>query len=387
MVRLFNAKVAGWVLLGTTAAGALTYAARTATPAAMQASAPVVTPDSRAASNPGAGPTPVTASKPIRQGSSGSAGPAAGPLGGGAAAPAQGRSVASAGLERVIAAPWGSGRGSLGHDIPTEGAPVGPMSFVVDERGRVYVLDQVNARVAWFEGGKAAGEVRVPGDTFQDIELDGQGGFILLDRHQTSSLAYIDAAGNIDHEVGLVGLGIAEATAVTAIFRRADGVWAEVEHARLVHVADERGKALAARQVIEGRFGEGGGALLRASLERPTGASVTEIPATGGPARELARASFQMFPAAITGLEPLPGGRVLLSVLLIEERAVSPYDVVRAEHALLTFGADGRQLTRETLPDHEGPEELFRAVRLGADGAVYALRCAQAGAEIWKYLP
>jgi hypothetical protein len=387
MVRLMNARAAGWALVASGAAGAFAHAAGAFDTTSSAASAPALarpaatTPQRAAAPAPEQAAThPGVSPGDSIQGST----PAPTPR---SAAGAARPGPASARLERVIAAPWGGGKGSLGHEIPAEGAPVGPMSFVVDARGRVFVLDQVNARVALFDGGAPAGEVRVPGDTFQDLELDGQGGFILLDRHQTSSLAYVDAAGNIDHEVALVGPGIAEATAVTAIFRRDDGVWAEVEHARLVRVADEQGKAPASRKIVEGRFGEGGRSLLRATLERPTGALISEIPAEGGPARDLARARFGMFPAAITGLEQLSGGRVLLSALLVEERAAPPYDVVRAEHALMTFGPDGRQLSRDALPDHDGPEELFRPVRLGADGAVYALRCAREGAEIWRYLP
>ena len=35
----------------------------------------------------------------------------------------------------------------VGRDRPKEGNPEGPMSFAVDGRGRMHVLDQVNGRV------------------------------------------------------------------------------------------------------------------------------------------------------------------------------------------------------------------------------------------------
>src|SRR6185503_15367696 len=45
--------------------------------------------------------------------------------------------------EVVVRAAWGAEVGALGRKAPSEGAPEAPMSFAVDGRGRVHVLDQL----------------------------------------------------------------------------------------------------------------------------------------------------------------------------------------------------------------------------------------------------
>src|SRR5262245_58291423 len=47
----------------------------------------------------------------------------------------------------VVSSTWGSEKDQLGHARPMEGNPEGPMSFTLDPKGRVLVLDQVNGRV------------------------------------------------------------------------------------------------------------------------------------------------------------------------------------------------------------------------------------------------
>src|SRR5262245_58853859 len=56
----------------------------------------------------------------------------------------------------LLHAPWGSGPGQLGKKSEPESAPLGPMCLTVDKQGTLYVLDQVNHRVARFAKGGAA---------------------------------------------------------------------------------------------------------------------------------------------------------------------------------------------------------------------------------------
>lgn len=286
---------------------------------------------------------------------------------------------------RLFVAPWGTGPTSLGRVVPEEGNPEGPMSFVVGGDGTLFVLDQVNARIQVLSpSGEARGAIPLPGDSFQDLELDGQGGFVVLDRLSAASLAFVDAHGQVKREVPLVGPGIREGAAVTAIFRAEDGVWAEVEHASLVRLTDAQGNPDGARATRQGRFAPGGGAL-RASLVRPSGVEISHLPTSGPAARRVLAFAHPL--SAITSMHVEPTGRIALSAIEYEERPEPPYDILAAHHTLVVLSPQGHEEARVPLPVQRGPEQTFRPVRSGDDGATYALTCTDAGAEIWKVTP
>jgi hypothetical protein len=351
-------------MAGTAATLALAFAPASRPPAA-QAPPPALAP-----ARPQT-PGPQLTSRQISPGSQATSRPAATP-------------PTSSRLQRVITAPWGTGPGALGHALPDEGAPEGPASFLVDASGAIHVLDQVNGQIKVFRGGQPTGTLPLPGDTFQDLALSAEGRYVLLDRTLTASLAYLDAAGHIDHEIALVGEHIAEGTGVTALFARDDGMWVEIEHTRLVRVATARGEPDPDRPVVEGRLTSAPGARVSAHLLRPSGVSVS----SGSPPREIARLSFPEIAWTITGLDLDPQGRVQIGVELLEERPGPPFDVLRTDHALLALdGQTGEVLSRVALPTAEGPEEVFRPLRMAPDGTMYSLRCTKSGAEIWKVLP
>jgi hypothetical protein len=127
--------------------------------------------------------------------------------------------------DNVFTAPWGSAEGELGRRVPEEGAPEGPMSFVVSEDGRVFVLDQVNQRVQVFKDGKFSREIKIPGDTFQDLAVDPDGRVVLLDRLAQKAVVFLDP----EQRVPLKGPHVPEGGGVTGLFLN-DGVWVEVEH-------------------------------------------------------------------------------------------------------------------------------------------------------------
>lgn len=371
MAHLINAKAASWLLSALCVAGAAAHFAL---------SAPTTPSDA---------PPPHDAAQPppAQPRSAQQASPATPPS---RAPKAQSAHKAGASPRRpaspVLQVPWGSAPGQLGHSIPEEGAPEGPMTVTADASGRIFVLDQINARIAVFDAGAPTGEIPLPGDTFQDLDFFGRDGFVLLDRHMSSSLAFLDAKGHVSHEVALVGLGVREGTSVTAIFSRADGVWAEVEHTGVVQITDASGKPSRPRRFAAGRS-TGDELAVRAALDPAKASVVLSRAEVGLPARDFARVAFAMKPSAITGLEVLPGGNVFVSAQLFEERPVAPFDVVASDHTLTLLGPGGELLDQQSIPDHEGPEEVFRPARLGADGAIYALRFAHEGAEVWRYAP
>jgi hypothetical protein len=61
-----------------------------------------------------------------------------------------------------------------------------------------------------------------------------------------------------------------------------------------------------------------------------------------------------------------------------------PYSVLEEREVVVVLEASGREVDRLELPPLDGPDEQFRPVRLGADGALYQLRCEPAGAVLRK---
>ncbi len=72
--------------------------------------------------------------------------------------------------EPVVGATWGSGRGDAGRSA--EGEPRGPLSFAVDDRKRVWLLDQENGRLTCYDHGAPSLEVTLPDVACEDLVTD-----------------------------------------------------------------------------------------------------------------------------------------------------------------------------------------------------------------------
>ncbi|MEZ4220328.1 MAG: hypothetical protein R3B13_05305 [Polyangiaceae bacterium] len=252
------------------------------------------------------------------------------------------------------------------------------MSFAVDDRGRAFVLDQVNSRVEVF-GAEQPRSIPLPADTYQDVVLTRNSGLAVLDRLVTQTVAYVDGEGRTTHEIALVGQGVPEGGDVTALFQRDDGTWVEVKHQNLVRIADADGNALEDREIVQGRFGANG--VLRAS-KRGDHAVFLAQKRPGVPAEALAKLTFQLGVWQVLSLETDAQGRIALGVSLIEESPTPPFDLVRAEEAVVLLAPNGAELSRITLPASTGPEESFRRIRLGADGVLYHLAYQSEGVTL-----
>lgn len=285
----------------------------------------------------------------------------------------------------VLRAPWGDAPGSLGHRRPTEGAPEGPMSFVVDERGRLHILDQVNERIQVFDGPNAVGATPLPRPSFQDIALDGHGGWIVLDRLRSPAVVYL-AKDGAAREVALVGDGVREGGAVTALFARSDGAWVEVEHAELVHITDSAGGADTTRPRVQGRFAGDGASIRRVSL---AGRDSISVLAQDAAVKRLAptRATQLSFADPILHIETVEsddaGRTIVVAGLVRRNGSGGPTEVLEAA----VLDAQGNDVGRFRMMPRRGPEEQFRAVRLGGDGALYQLVCDDEGATVWRFNP
>lgn len=254
------------------------------------------------------------------------------------------------------------------------------MSFVVDERGRAFVLDQLNSRVQVFEGDRLARILPLPADTIQDIALDGKGGVWALDRLGAGSVAHVTEDGVVSHEIALVGDGVEDAGDVSALEVRADGVWVEVRHATLVHIASADGIALADRPVAPGRFADALGGHLRAA-KSSFGAAVT-LQKQGERPEVFAKLRFAMRVGHLTGLEADREGNVHVSLHLFDESPEPPFELRAQQDLVVTFSRTGREISRVVLPPESGAEESFRRLRVGANGGLYHLGFDSDGATL-----
>jgi hypothetical protein len=303
-----------------------------------------------------------------------------------ASAPPEDRTVRGAPAEKVFEAKWGGAPTELGRKEANESSPEGPMSFVVDERGRALVLDQVNSRVQIFETGKQPRSVQLPGDTFQDLAVTASDGIVALDRLTTASLAFVDSSGKLTHEVGLEGKGVPEPGQITGLFQRDDGTWVEVNHANLVRVADGEQNADLERPILQGRPTADGTAILRASRSGDRAVYVAEKRGDR-PVQALARIEFDMPVYQLLALETDRRGRIFLGASLLEERAVEPFDVLRSSEQVIVLAANGAELSRIELPETHDADESFRRIRVGGDGFLYQLTTGRDGATLWRVKP
>jgi len=287
--------------------------------------------------------------------------------------------------EVIVRAAWGAEVGALGRKSPSEGAPEAPMSFAIDGRGRVHVLDQLNTRIEIFEPGHEPRVVALPSDTFQDIDVDARGRVVAVDRLATQTVAFLDDSGQLDHTVPLDGPGVPEGGAVTALFTREDGTWIEVEHKELVRIADASGEPDPDRPAVAGRFSADGSSLLRAGIEGPSSVRVTSQPASGHGAAMTASLAFPMSVLAVHALESDRQGRIYLAVNLIRESEQAPFDVTDERETVVVLAKDGRELGRVDIAPPQGPEEQFRPIRVGDDGQIYQLVCNETGATIERF--
>ncbi len=283
-------------------------------------------------------------------------------------------------IEDVRQMGWGSGPGELGHERPEEASASGPMSFVVDRQGAVFVLDQVNARVAVFEPGKAPHEFALPTDTYQDIALDPRGGLVLLDRLVTRAVLFLDAQGKTRHQIPLERPEVPDGGMVTALFAQPDGVWVEQEHAGLVRVALPDGTPDTRTTLAPGRPAPGG-TFVRAMLRDPRRAELARVAPSGAMA-SLARLEFEADVRQLSGLEVDDQGRLYVTASLFEETLTPPYRARDVGEQVIVLSPQGVELGRAVFPPGEGPDEQLRQIRLGDDGALYHLALSSQGATL-----
>lgn len=284
----------------------------------------------------------------------------------------------------MLQAGWGKADGQLGQNIPEEGLPEGPKSFVVDASSAVHVLDQENARIQKFSGGKLAGSVAIPPRAFDDVELVASGGYALLDVHTPAAIVFLDASGQLKGELALESTEIPEPSAITALVKHSDGFYVEVSDDYLVHVADASGAKLEP-SVVPGQALEGSTAL-KADLADPQHVALFRVALPEGEPSALAEVAYGERVARRTLLAGRKGGGTLLGVVT-EAEQTDPETPALESASLVILDASGHEKHRVALPHSDSVEDVFRSVKRGEDGNVYVMQVTQTGVQIVGVTP
>lgn len=129
----------------------------------------------------------------------------------------------------VVRATWGSERGDAGRS--KEGEPRGPLSFAVDDRKRVWLLDQENGRMTCYDHGTPSLEVTLPDTKCQDLTTE-RDRICVLSQGEPRRVHVFDDSGVLVYSI-VVPSGLPPVLRVLT------------DRARiLVECPDERGRAL-----------------------------------------------------------------------------------------------------------------------------------------------
>ena len=275
----------------------------------------------------------------------------------------------------LLILPWGQAPGQVGHRRESESMQEGPMALDVAPDGRIAVLDQVNGRVQVFSVGQPVQILPIQRDTFQDVAFDDAGRLFALDRLGVPEVVALTGGGL---QVPTVGEGLDEGAAATGLFPMADGLWVESEHETLVHISDAQGHALTERTQVPGRVGQTGRQLVVAKVIGPQQVTVRVREATGA----VTFTAQLQFAWALDGIREVAidaQGQTLVVVDLAQDG--------QRRLTAVVLDAKGMELRRTELPPPTQPDEQFRSVRLGPDGALYLLQCGADAATVVKVQP
>jgi hypothetical protein len=299
-----------------------------------------------------------------------------------------GRPTTSGTTKPIVQAAVGSAPEAVGIEIPEEGNPEGPSSFAVDAQGTVHILDQVNQRIqVYAASGAFTGSVPLSSATFEDIELDGKGGYILLDKSEREAVVFIDGAGKETSFLRVVGGPIDNAGDVTGLYRANDGIWLEIDDAALVQVADLAGNPVQTRTTELGRR-DADGRIVLVSIDGTNDVILTARASGAADTTELGRIRFDMTVGHVSAFEYDDNGNVLVGVETYTEKQEGEEFVVSAiEHEIVTLNRAGKEISRDKLLKKDDPLTQLRYVRRGADGHLYQLKVGDTGAEVVRYVP
>jgi hypothetical protein len=271
----------------------------------------------------------------------------------------------------ALALPWGSGPRRAGLAAGLDSATLGPSSFDVDARGRIYLADSLQDRLAVFAGGKLVRETPLPISARADIALTDRGAVFVLDQEASGPLVRrMDPNGRLGpgQHVGSGILGQVRTvgeTGLTALFPQ--DVWSTVS-------ATDQG-ALSATGSTSGRPATGGREFLRVVA----GDSVRLATVAGGRVADAIEVRF---------------GQRLGELALAEPDGVNGYWAVvhvrreqpPADHYQVLHVSSGRVVQSFAVGDRRFADTPpLSRFRLGRDGLLYQLVTSPEGIRILRY--
>lgn len=278
-----------------------------------------------------------------------------------------------------------NGAGDTGSaDAPADlGANTGPAAFVVDDEGTIYLLDEINLRIAQIPANGGMGTtIPLAAAAYLDLEFDGKGGFILLasgqngtsdDDGQTKAVIFVDGTGKETSRVTITNLD--EEEEPTALVLHDDGVWVEINRSYLRKVTDASFNADTSGAQADGKFMASENSVVMAGIGDDDGVLVSKEPADGGDITDFPMVTFDSPIVAMLGTETDAQGNIYVGV----EVGDPDDDSAPREAWVVSLDSSGKEQWRVQFPTPSDDVDLVRPMRVGEDGQLYVMRVSDAG--------
>jgi hypothetical protein len=269
--------------------------------------------------------------------------------------------------------PWGSGPLRAGLAPGAESATIGPSSFDVDRRGRIYLADPLQHRVTVFHAGRVVRQSRLALSPRTDLALADDGTAYLASSPVSAegrvTVRAVDLSGRLvaSERVGSPG-------DIASEIRTSRGrPWVHLLPLDAWVPADA---SAADRPLASGRPLAGGTELLKVirthalRLGLVSGGAVTDALELTSPTK--------LGEVALAEPDGLGGYLAIIHTWRDGRRPADQYQVVhvRADRRVTTFAAPHEEFA-ETMP--------LSTFRLGQDGGLYEMRSGADGLRIYRY--
>lgn len=265
----------------------------------------------------------------------------------------------------VLDLAWGSGPGQVGQAYL--GELKGPNSLGVDDRGRIYILDEVNKRVVRYSQGKAEAWFPLPDQWFDDLVVS-RDRFAVLSRDENRRVLLFDA------EQGFVAtFPVApNVGGITRLMLDGPDVCVECSSQALFKVGDLRGTATPFDQQLTPRTGvpTPSGTVIDAALLDRHDIKI-DVLGRDGAVRSKLRVHSGREIGAIRDVAADSRGNILVVYGLNWQDPANP-DRGKAKLVMARYSSDGTPLGSAEAVRNDMPEP-FRLVTLSESGDVYQL--------------